>query len=84
MQVTPDLSFADAQETETWSNVVNALLKTFIADGILQNAYQDMTQAQKRPRERVGDYILHLQDLAPRFHGVLPEAELVNLELRGI
>ena len=46
MQVTSELSFEDAQEIDTWLYVVNALLKTFITDSILQQAYQDVTQAQ--------------------------------------
>ena len=38
MQVTSDLSFADAQETDTWPYVGNALLTTFITDDLLQQA----------------------------------------------
>ena len=79
-----DLSFVGAQETDTWPYVFNALLTTFITDDILQQAYQDVTEAQQRPKERVGDYILRLQDLARRCHGVLPQAELAILALRGM
>ena len=50
MQVTSDLSFADAQETETSQYVFNALLTTLLTDEILQQAYQDVPQAQQRPK----------------------------------
>ena len=84
MQVTSNLSFADAQETETWPYFVNNLLTMFITDEILQQAYQEVTQAQQRSKERVGDYILRRQDISRRCHRVFPQAELANLALRGM
>ena len=84
MPMTSDSAFADVQKTYTWPKVVNALLKSFITDEILPQAYQEVTQAQKRPKKRVGDFIFLLQDLFIRFHGVFPQAELENLEFRGM
>ena len=84
MQVTSELFFSGAQETYTWTYVFKELRKSFINDVILQQAYQDVPQAQKIPKERVGDYILRLQELTRRCHGVVPQAKLSHLALRGM
>ena len=83
-QMTADLALSDGQATDTWPHVVNRLIHTFITDDVLQDAYNDVIRAQQRPEEHVSDFIMRLQDLAKRCHGVFPQTEMANMVMRGM
>ena len=84
MQMTSDISFVDGQDTTTWPHVVNCLLSTFITDELLQSAYNEVVQARQRPKEHISAFILRLQDLAKKCHGVFAQAEMANMVLLGM
>ena len=43
------MSHTDGQETDTWPDVINALLETHITEDILQTAYDEVTRARQGP-----------------------------------
>ena len=78
------MSQTDGQKTDTWPNLINALLETHIMDDMLQTAYEEVTRACQGPKEPFANFITRLQNLARRFHGVFPQAEMANMVLRGM
>lgn len=68
----------------TWPGLVNALIRRYLTDDVLDAAYRDVHEIRQSPHETENVYADRLEQLAYSCTAVFTDAAMVNVFVRGL
>lgn len=83
-QTSPGTNIPGRELEASWPFVINALLRRFLSDDVLQEAYDGVSRAVQREKEDETAFATRVMDASRVCRHVFTPSELVNAYVRGL